>query len=44
MIKHDIKFILWGEDSGVGKSNLLMKYATDKFNPCFISTIGIDFF
>lgn len=42
MIKPDIRFILWG-DSGVGKSNLLMKYATDKFNPCFISTIGIDF-
>lgn len=42
MIKPDIKFILWG-DSGVGKSNLLIKYATDKFNPTFISTIGIDF-
>lgn len=42
MIKPDIRFILWG-DSGVGKSNLLMKYATDKFNPSFISTIGIDF-
>jgi len=42
MSKPDIRFILWG-DSGVGKSNLLMKYATDKFNPCFISTIGIDF-
>jgi len=42
MSKPDIRFILWG-DSGVGKSNLLMKYATDKFNPCFISTIGVDF-
>jgi Ras-related protein Rab-8A len=42
MSKPDIKFILWG-DSGVGKSNLLMKYATDKFNPSFISTIGVDF-
>jgi Ras-related protein Rab-8A len=42
MIKPDIRFILWG-DSGVGKSNLLLKYATDKFNPSFITTIGIDF-
>lgn len=42
MIKPDIRFILWG-DSGVGKSNLLVKYATDKFNPTFITTIGVDF-
>lgn len=30
-------------DSGVGKTCLLLRYASDSFSPTFITTIGIDF-
>jgi len=36
------KLLLIG-DSGVGKTSLLFRFADDKFNNSFISTIGIDF-
>lgn len=37
-----MKFLMVG-DSGVGKSCLLLRFVDDKFNPSFITTIGIDF-
>lgn len=37
-----LKLLLIG-DSGVGKTCLLFRFAEDKFNAQFISTIGIDF-
>ncbi|KAH3903088.1 probable Ras-related protein SEC4 [Saccharomycodes ludwigii] len=37
-----LKILLIG-DSGVGKSCLLIRFVDDKFNPSFITTIGIDF-
>lgn len=37
-----MKILLIG-DSGVGKSCLLVRFVEDKFNPSFITTIGIDF-
>lgn len=37
------KIIMVG-DSGVGKSNILMRYAYDKFTESFMPTIGIDLF
>ena len=37
-----IKFLTLG-DSGVGKTSLLYRYTDEKFNPKFISTVGIDF-
>ncbi|KAH3680358.1 hypothetical protein WICPIJ_008317 [Wickerhamomyces pijperi] len=37
-----LKLLLVG-DSGVGKSCLLLRFVEDKFNPSFITTIGIDF-
>lgn len=37
-----MKLLLVG-DSGVGKSCLLLRFVEDKFNPLFITTIGIDF-
>jgi len=37
-----LKLLLIG-DSGVGKTCLLFRFAEDKFNAAFISTIGIDF-
>lgn len=37
-----MKLLLVG-DSGVGKSCLLLRFVDDKFNPSFITTIGIDF-
>ena len=37
-----MKLLLVG-DSGVGKSCLLLRFVEDKFNPSFITTIGIDF-
>ncbi|KAF0554651.1 ras-domain-containing protein [Gigaspora margarita] len=39
---HLIKLLLIG-DSGVGKSNLLLRLADDSFTSSFITTIGIDF-
>lgn len=37
-----VKILLVG-DSGVGKSCLLVRFVEDRFNPSFITTIGIDF-
>lgn len=37
-----MKLLLVG-DSGVGKSCILLRFVEDKFNPSFITTIGIDF-
>lgn len=37
-----MKLLLVG-DSGVGKLCLLLRFVEDKFNPSFITTIGIDF-
>lgn len=37
-----MKILLVG-DSGVGKSCLLVRFVEDRFNPSFITTIGIDF-
>lgn len=37
-----MKLLLVG-DSGVGKLCLLLRFVEDKFNPLFITTIGIDF-
>lgn len=39
---HVIKIILIG-DSGVGKSTIMKTFCEEPFNPCFISTIGVDF-
>lgn len=36
------KMLLIG-DSGVGKSNLLLRFTDDVFNAAYISTIGVDF-
>jgi len=36
------KIVLIG-DSGVGKSCILLRFADDKFNETFITTIGVDF-
>ena len=36
------KVLLIG-DSGVGKSNLLLRFAENQFQGSFISTIGVDF-
>jgi small GTP-binding protein len=30
-------------DSGVGKSNLLMRYTKDEFNPDMKTTVGVEF-
>ena len=37
-----LKMVLVG-DSGVGKSCLLKRFATDDWDPTYISTIGVDF-
>ena len=37
-----LKYIIIG-DSGVGKSNILLKYIHDQFNEEFQSTIGVEF-
>merc|ERR1712216_1087638 len=37
-----IKLLMLG-DSGVGKTCLLLRYASDEYSDTFISTIGIDF-
>lgn len=37
-----MKLLMVG-DSGVGKSCILLRFVDDKFNPSFITTIGIDF-
>lgn len=37
------KIIIVG-DSGVGKSNILLRYKTNTFDPFMKNTIGVDFF
>lgn len=37
-----VKLLALG-DSGVGKTSFLYQYTEGKFNPTFISTVGIDF-
>jgi Ras-related protein Rab-1A len=39
---HSFKIVLIG-DSGVGKSCILLRFADDKFNDNFYTTIGVDF-
>jgi Ras-related protein Rab-8A len=37
-----MKFLVLG-DSLVGKSNILLQYTESRFNPYYVSTIGVDF-
>lgn len=39
---HSFKIVLIG-DSGVGKSCFLLRFADDKFNDNFYTTVGVDF-
>lgn len=39
---HSFKIVLIG-DSGVGKSCILLRFADDKFNDNFYTTVGVDF-
>ncbi|KAA6399432.1 MAG: putative rab family small GTPase [Streblomastix strix] len=41
-IEHVFKILLVG-DQGVGKSNLLLRFADDLFTDSYIATIGVDF-
>eukprot|EP00808_Paulinella_micropora_P021008 g580.t1 len=41
-IKHTFKLVLIG-DSGVGKSNLLLRITSDTFDPEHTSTVGVEF-
>jgi GTPase SAR1 family protein len=42
-VNYVCKIIIVG-DSGVGKSNLLLRYKTNQFDPFMKNTIGVDFF
>jgi Ras-related protein Rab-8A len=39
---HNVKILMIG-DSGVGKTNIMLKFVDDRFSTSFITTIGIDF-
>ena len=41
-LSYSIKYIIIG-DSGVGKSNILLRYSKDKFDPNHRATLGIEF-
>ncbi len=36
-----VKLIMIGE-SGVGKTNIITRFAEDKFNENFLTTVGVD--
>ena len=38
----DLKVIIIG-DAGVGKTSLMYRLVRDKFDPAFLTTIGVDF-
>jgi GTPase SAR1 family protein len=42
--KHDgkVKILMLGE-SGVGKSSILMRFAKNKFDPDFVTTLGVEY-
>lgn len=40
--EHFVKLIIVG-DTGVGKTNILMRYCDDAFKENYVSTIGVDF-
>ena len=42
-VDYVFKIIIVG-DSGVGKSNLLLRYKSNSFDPFMKNTIGVDFY
>ena len=41
-IDHLFKLVVLGE-SGVGKTNIILRYSKNKFDPNSTSTVGVDF-